>query len=83
MRVRSLSSNLDGTVRAVLSTGAGEEIEVVFAVDRSGDIPLASPDTPVFDGAPLTAHGVRQIVAAVVAFDRVAGPSGQDGRSAP
>lgn len=75
MRVESLTSQADGTVSAVIVGTDGDRVRVNFSVTRHAGITVANPDVPIFDRSALDAAGVRAVVAAVVAFHRVASQS--------
>ncbi|KRA39098.1 MULTISPECIES: hypothetical protein [unclassified Nocardioides] len=80
MRVESLTSLPDGTIAAVIVTANGVRIEVGFSTAQQGGITVANPDSPIFEREDLDAASVRELIAAVIAFDRVATrPGGPEG----
>lgn len=72
MRVESLTSQLDGTIAAVIVMADGDRIEVGFSTAQQGGITVANPDAPIFEREDLDAASVRRVIAAVIAFDAVA-----------
>ncbi|MBB2923755.1 hypothetical protein [Cellulomonas cellasea] len=78
MKVRKLTSKRDGAILATIRLDSGEILEVVFSTERRDDIVVANPDQALFDREPLDAAGIREIIAAVIAFDRVASRSSDD-----
>lgn len=80
MRIERLTSRPNGTVAAAMLTEAGDEVEVIFTIAKRGGIAVASPDQAILENETLDAESVRAVIAAVLAFDRVAvHSSGEDG----
>jgi hypothetical protein len=72
MKIRQLTSRPGGMIAAAIQMDNGEEVEVVFTTERRDDITVANPDQAIFDREALDAASIRAIIAAVIAFGRVA-----------
>jgi hypothetical protein len=72
VKIRRLESGSNGTILATLRLDAGEELQVVFTTSQCAGITVANPDQPIFERENLDAASVREVIAAVTAFARVA-----------
>ena len=68
----SLSSQECGDLLAVVKLNSDESAAVTFTVRSEDGISVAVPNPDIFSTEPLAADEVRAIIAAVLAFDRVA-----------
>jgi hypothetical protein len=75
VRLLNLSSQEGGEVLATVKLTSGQSVRVTFTTSSTDGITVANPDQDIFDQEPMSAAEVRSIIAAVVAFHRVAAHS--------
>ena len=77
MKIERLTSRPDGTIVAAMRFATGDDVEVTFTTEDRDGITVANLDQAIFDREELDAAAVRAVIAAVIAFDRVAAYSSE------